>query len=104
MKARIALAMTETNTAYAQSGVLTRLRLVHAEEFPYTETGNLNTDLTRFSKVTGLRQRAACAMYAGDMLAHDRGSGGAAVWHHHPGKCRYHSQATDRGCQQVHLF
>jgi len=48
MKARIALAMTETNRAYARSGALTRLRLVHIEEYPYVETGNLNTDLTRF--------------------------------------------------------
>jgi hypothetical protein len=51
MKARIALAVTETNQSYANSGVNPRLRLVHVEEYSYAETGNLNTDLARFRGV-----------------------------------------------------
>lgn len=46
MKARIALAVAETNTGYINSGVATRLRLVHVEEVVYTESGNIGTDLT----------------------------------------------------------
>lgn len=37
MKARIALAMEETNISYAQAGVQTRLRLVHTAEVSYNE-------------------------------------------------------------------
>ncbi len=47
MKARIALALTETNTAYAHSAVTPRLRLVHVHELGYAETGNMGTDLNR---------------------------------------------------------
>ncbi len=46
MNAKIALAMTETNTAYANAGITPRLRLVHAEEVSYAETGVLETDLS----------------------------------------------------------
>lgn len=49
MRARIALAVSETNGAYANSGISTRLRLVHTEEAPYVESGNIGTDLTRFA-------------------------------------------------------
>lgn len=42
---RINLGITETNTAYANSGVIPRLRLVGAEEVAYTESGNLGDDL-----------------------------------------------------------
>ena len=48
MKARIALAVTETNQSYVNAGVVPRLRLVHVEEYSYAETGNLQTDLNRF--------------------------------------------------------
>jgi Metallo-peptidase family M12B Reprolysin-like len=47
MNALINLAIVETNTAYARSGVFPRLRLVHAEEVAYTESGNFSTDLDR---------------------------------------------------------
>jgi hypothetical protein len=49
MKARIALALTETNQAYANAGITTRMRLVHLEEAPYAETGNITTDRNRLS-------------------------------------------------------
>lgn len=48
MRARVALAVAETNGAYQQSGVTTRLRLVHTEEVSYYETGSIGTDLTAF--------------------------------------------------------
>ena len=47
MRARVALAVAETNGAYANSGVTPRLRLVHTEEVSYAESGNIDTDLTR---------------------------------------------------------
>lgn len=45
VKTRIALGITETNTAYANSGIIPRLRLVGAEPITYTESGNLEIDL-----------------------------------------------------------
>jgi hypothetical protein len=52
MKARIALAVTETNQSYANDGVTARLRLVHVEEYSYAETGNMGTDLSRLTNTT----------------------------------------------------
>ena len=49
LKARIALAISETNTAYASSGVTTRLRLVHTAEVFYSESGNIQTDRDRLA-------------------------------------------------------
>jgi len=43
----INLAVAETNTSYANSGITPRLNLVHAEEVAYTESGNWSTDLNR---------------------------------------------------------
>jgi hypothetical protein len=48
---RIALGISETNTAYANSGITPRLRLVGAEATTYTESGNLSTDLNAFRAV-----------------------------------------------------
>ena len=45
VRARIALGVSETNTAYANSSVVPRLRLVGAELVSYTESGNLGADL-----------------------------------------------------------
>jgi len=47
MKARIALAMTETNDSYANAGITPRLRLVHIHQVTYTESGSLETDKNR---------------------------------------------------------
>lgn len=49
MKARIKLAVDETNKSYANAGVTPRLRLVHLREVSYTETGNISTDLNRLA-------------------------------------------------------
>ncbi len=43
----INLGVGETNTAYANSQVIERLRLVHSAEVSYTETGSSSTDLSR---------------------------------------------------------
>jgi hypothetical protein len=45
MLTRINLGITETNTAYANSGIIPRLRLVGAEAINYTESGDLGLDL-----------------------------------------------------------
>ncbi len=49
---RIALGVSETNTAYANSGVTPRLRLVGAELLDYTESGDLSVDLSRFQNAS----------------------------------------------------
>jgi hypothetical protein len=43
----INLAVAETNTSYGNSQMIQRLRLVHAAEFSYGETGDIGTDLGR---------------------------------------------------------
>jgi hypothetical protein len=45
--ANIQLGIDETNQSYVNSGVVQRVRLVHAAQVNYTETGAPNTDLTR---------------------------------------------------------
>jgi len=47
MQALINLGVTETNQAYANSGIVPRLRLVHMSEIAYAESGTLGTDLPR---------------------------------------------------------
>jgi peptidyl-Asp metalloendopeptidase len=49
---RIALGVSETNTAYANSGVTPRLRLVGAELLTYTEAGDLGVDLDRLQNTS----------------------------------------------------
>jgi hypothetical protein len=46
MNSLIALAFTETNTGYANSGAIQRINLVHSSEVNYTEAG-FSTDLSR---------------------------------------------------------
>jgi peptidyl-Asp metalloendopeptidase len=48
VQTRIALGVSETNTAYANSSIAPRLRLVGAELTSYTESGDLSTDLGLF--------------------------------------------------------
>lgn len=58
---RINLGVTETNTAYANSGIIPRLRLVGAEAIAYTESGNLETDL---NAITGTADGLMDAVHA----------------------------------------
>ena len=48
VQTRIALGVSETNTAYGNSGITPRLRLVGAELIDYAESGDLSVDLGRF--------------------------------------------------------
>ena len=50
VRARIALGVAETNTAYANSGVTQRIRLVGAELIGYHERGDLSLDLERLTQ------------------------------------------------------
>ena len=43
----IQLAIDETNQAYANSGIVQRIRLVHSEQVAYVETGSSSEDLGR---------------------------------------------------------
>ncbi len=54
IQSRIQLGVTETNAAYANSGVLQRLRLVGAVEVSYTESGDISTDLNRLTYTDGV--------------------------------------------------
>lgn len=47
MRALINLGVAETNQAYANSGIIPRLRLVYMSEIAYTESGSMSTDLSR---------------------------------------------------------
>ena len=47
--AQIQQAVDTANTAYANSGITTRLRLVHYEQANYDESGDFNTDLNRLT-------------------------------------------------------
>jgi hypothetical protein len=80
MKARIAMAVAETNTSYANAGVTTRLRLVHVEEYSYVETGNLSTDLSRLTNTSDAHFTTVHSLrntYAADMVGLIVENGGA---------------------------
>ncbi len=49
MEALVDLALAETNQAYAQSGVLQRVRLVARQEVAYAESASIVTDLARMT-------------------------------------------------------
>ena len=50
--AQIQQAIDTANAAYANSGIATRLNLVHVEALNYDESGNFNTDLSRLTSGT----------------------------------------------------
>jgi hypothetical protein len=49
IQARINLGIADTNTAYANSGIIPRLRLVGAEFIDYEESGDIGVDLDRLT-------------------------------------------------------
>ena len=51
-EALVIQAVAETNQAYANSGIFTRLNLVRAVMTDYVESGNMNTDLSRLRATT----------------------------------------------------
>lgn len=103
IKAAILTALNETNTSYGNSNVATSLRLVHVEEYPYVETGNLSTDLSRFkgtadayfSTVHSIRN-----VYGADMVGLIVENGGTACGK--PGAIKATANTAfmvvDRGC------
>ena len=52
MEALINLAVEETNTAFANSLINPRIRLVHTAEVSYVETGDMGVDLSRLRGTT----------------------------------------------------
>jgi hypothetical protein len=54
----ITLAITEGNLAYSDSGVITRIRLVHTAEVNYVESGSFGTDLDRLTYKDGILDEA----------------------------------------------
>lgn len=46
----IQLAVSDTNQTFANSGIVQRIRLVHAAQVSYTESGVLDTDIERLQK------------------------------------------------------
>lgn len=72
MKARVALAVTETNQAYLNAGITPRLRLVHTEEIAYTESGNIETDVNRLAATSDGYMDSVHALrntYGADMVS-----------------------------------
>ena len=47
INSEIQAGIDDTNQTFANSGITVRVRLVHAEQLSYTESGNINTDLSR---------------------------------------------------------
>jgi len=73
MQALIALAIAETNQAYLNSGVPTRVRLAHSAELNYAESGSIFTDLARLqaSNESGLYMEEVHALrdaYSADLV------------------------------------
>jgi hypothetical protein len=52
MNALVDLAVEETNTSYANSGITQRVRLVYKGEISYTESGDFGTDLYRLQRTS----------------------------------------------------
>ena len=65
-------AIDSTNAAYVNSKIRQRVRLVHAEEFVYTETGNASTDLSNLRNNAGIQ--ALRDAKKADLVADDRRS------------------------------
>ena len=67
----INLGMSETNSAYAASGVNQRVRLVHTEKVSYTEVGNFSTNLNTL-RAGGLGLEGVAALrnaYTADLVS-----------------------------------
>jgi hypothetical protein len=71
MKAAIQTALDETKTSYINSDITPRLRLVHAEEVNYSETGFVQTDLDCLADFYGecLGTNKLEAIYSPDLIA-----------------------------------
>ncbi len=52
LKARVAAGVADSNTAYVNSGINTRMRLVHLEPARYSDSGDVTTDLYRLTNTS----------------------------------------------------
>jgi hypothetical protein len=71
MQAHVNLMISQTNTAYANSNITTRLRLVYTDEVSYTEANNLGTDLSRLQNCADGYMDIVCTWrdtYAADLV------------------------------------
>ena len=109
IEATIDLFVTETNRAYADSGVLQRLNLVRQEELDYFEEGDLRDDLGRFvapsdgymDDVNALRDAYAADLMHLVTLSDAESEGdpcGLAVMIVSPGSVQDTSSATSVAC------
>ncbi len=80
MTSLINLAISETNTGYANSGVNQRLALARTQEYSYAETGNMNTDLSRIRSTSDGYLDGVHSLrntYTADMVAFIVNNGGS---------------------------
>jgi hypothetical protein len=72
MQAHVNLMISQTNTAYANSNITTRLRLVRTDEVSYTESGDMGLDLNRITNCSDGFMDIVCTWrntYAADLVA-----------------------------------
>jgi peptidyl-Asp metalloendopeptidase len=72
MQAHVNLMISQTNTAYANSNITTRLRLVRTDEVSYTESGDMRLDLNRITNCSDGFMDIVCTWrntYAADLVA-----------------------------------
>ncbi len=101
IQSTIQAAVDITNTAYANSGVDVRLRLVHTQEVAYNDSGNSSTDLTFVrtdSTIQGLRNTHGADLVS--MIVESNGACGIGYVQRNPGPsfAPYGVQVTTRSC------
>jgi hypothetical protein len=72
MQAHVNLMISQTNTAYANSNITTRLRLVRTDEVGYTESGDMDLDLNRITNCSDGFMDIVCTWrntYSADLVA-----------------------------------
>jgi|KBSMisStaDraftv2_1062788.scaffolds.fasta_scaffold09082_4 hypothetical protein len=94
--AQIQQAVDTANLVYANSGITTRLRLVHSEQLNYTESGNIDTDLQRLpsnATVASLRNT-----YGADLVVMLTEGGGYCGSSYLGPSSSYAFAVVNRGC------
>ncbi len=94
--AQIQQAVDTANLVYSNSGITTRLRLVHAEQLNYTESGNIDTDLQRLpsnTTVSALRNT-----YGADLVIMFTEGGGYCGSSYLGPSSSYAFAVVNRGC------
>lgn len=103
----IAAAITDTNTAYANSSIIPRVRLVHSAELNYSETGSSGTELDRLRGTSDGYMDTVHALrdiYRADIVAllvanmTDACGRGYLMSGNNPGFAPFAFSVTDRDC------